>query len=180
MAISTLRNALMPTSADTLEALIAKQAISEQIYAYCRAMDRIDRELGHAVWHPDGVADYGAIFQGTGAEFIELVCTGHLRLEGHSHQVSNILIEVRGDRAYSEAYVTAALRERREGRLFQMTVRGRYVDQWELRDGRWAITRRTYVHDFDDVRAVEEIGREGWSRRDREDPVYVLGPPGES
>lgn len=164
------------TNAAAVGDLIAKQAITEQIYAYCRAMDRVDRELGTAVWHAGGLADYGAIFQGTGAEFVEWVCTGHMRLEAHSHQVSNILIAVSGERAFSEAYVTAALREKRDGKLFQKTVRGRYIDQWSRQDGRWAIDRRTYVHDFDSVSEVTETSLDGWGRRDRRDPAY--GPSG--
>jgi len=154
--------------------LLAKQAITEQIYRYCRAMDRIDNDLGKTVWHADGLADYGSIFQGTGHEFIEWVAIGHSTTAGHSHQVSNILIEVSGDTATSEAYVTAALRRRADGRLVQMTIRGRYLDRWSRRDGRWAIDKRRYVHDFDDVREITEISREGWSARDRSDPLYAL------
>jgi hypothetical protein len=157
-----------------VEELLAKQAITEQIHLYCRAMDRIDRELGKTVWHPDGVADYGSIFQGTGAEFIEWVSEGHSQMLGHSHQVANIVITVTGETATSEAYVCAALRQRRDGQVVQATIRGRYLDRWSRRGGRWAIDRRTYVHDFDDVREITEQRIEPWGRRDRGDPVYAL------
>jgi hypothetical protein len=94
-----------------VDVLVAKQAITEAIYTYCRALDRMDWDLAHTVWHPDGTADYGPnMFQGTGPGFIEWVWAQHAGMMGHSHQITNILIEVDGDRAASEAYVTAALR----------------------------------------------------------------------
>ena len=33
--------------------LLAKQAITEALYKYCRAMDRMDNELGKSVFHVD-------------------------------------------------------------------------------------------------------------------------------
>jgi len=154
--------------------LLAKQAITEQIYRYCRAMDRIDNDLGKSVWHSDGWADYGPIFQGMGHEFVEWVAISHSAMMSHSHQVSNILIDVSGERAKSEAYVTATLRKSESGKLTELTVRGRYLDQWSERDGRWAIDHRRYTHDFDDVREIAEVASEGWGARDRSDPLYAL------
>ena len=39
--------------------LIEKEAIREQIYTYCRALDRIDNELGYSVFAEDAKVDYG-------------------------------------------------------------------------------------------------------------------------
>lgn len=155
--------------------LLAKQAITEQIYRYCRAMDRIDNDLGKTVWHGDGLADYGPIFRGKGNEYVEWVENQHLATVDRSHQVSNILIEVRGESATSEAYVTAALRRRSDdGKLTQLTIRGRYLDRWSRRDGRWAIDERRYAHDFDDIRDITEVLFVGWGARDRSDLLYSL------
>src|ERR1700754_4718883 len=93
-----------------LQSVSDRQQITDQIYRYCRAMDRIDHELGYSIWHEDGTADYGHNFQGTGRAFIDHVCQQHAGLQQHSHQVSNIIIELDGDSAGSEAYVTATLR----------------------------------------------------------------------
>ena len=38
-------------------------------------MDRINDALGRSVFHADAVADYGAMFPGTGHGFIELLPT---------------------------------------------------------------------------------------------------------
>jgi hypothetical protein len=87
--------------------LEAKQAITEAIYRYCRAMDRIDPELAKTVWHGDATLDYGRIFKMTAAEYTASIEAMHAPFDATHHQVGNILIDVDGDRATSEAYVTA-------------------------------------------------------------------------
>ena len=151
------------------------QAITKQIYLYCRAMDRMDVNLGYSIWHADGEADYGeAIFQGTGRGFVDWVTKTHAGMVRHSHQVSNIIVNLDGDRAASESYVTAALRMENADGLVEITTRGRYLDRWSCREGRWAIDRRVYVHDFDDVRRIEATQIAGTSTRDRSDPSYAI------
>jgi hypothetical protein len=44
-----------PTTDATLQALSARQAITELSYRYCRSVDRLDIPLGHSIWHDDGV-----------------------------------------------------------------------------------------------------------------------------
>lgn len=84
-------------------------AIEQQLYRCCRAMDRMDVELGYSIWHDYGEADYGeAIFRGSGKDFVDFVTQRHAGMIAHSHQISNIPLEVRDDRADSESYVTAA------------------------------------------------------------------------
>ena len=151
-----------------------RQAITDQIYRYCRAMDRIDQKLGYAIWHEDGTADYGANFQGNGRGFIDHVCAQHSQLLHHSHQVTNIIIELADDKAASEAYVTATLRMRREGKLLQMVVLSRYIDTWSKREGRWALDHRIAVMDMDEVREVTPMYEHDRARRDRSDPSYAV------
>ena len=151
------------------------QAIQLQIYRYCRAMDRMDVELGYSIWHEDGEADYGAsIFKGSGRAFVDWVTKSHAACISHSHQVTSIIVDLRGDRAVSESYVTAALRMKNGDDLNELTTRGRYLDRWSYRDGRWAIDKRGYVHDFDDIRRIEATSIPGGSSRDRSDPSYAL------
>lgn len=137
-------------SPNTLSVLAAKQEISEVIHLYCRAMDRIDRKLGLEIWHPGGTVDYAPAFTGkTAAEFVEWVSTLHENLAGTSHQIGNVVIEVDGDRATSESYLTAVLRIRGEDGLIDRVIRGRYLDKWSRRDDRWAIDHRKYVRDME-------------------------------
>jgi hypothetical protein len=152
-----------------------RDAIADQLYRYCRAMDRIDPALGHAVWHEDGTADYGPdIFQGTGRGFVDHVCIQHAQTLGHSHQMSNIIVEIDGDNAASESAVTATLRIMREGKLMQITVWSRYVDRWSKRRGRWAIDHRIAINDFDEIREVTPLRPTTRGSRDRTDPSYEV------
>lgn len=159
----------------SLQAMADRQAITDQIYRYCRAVDRIDAELGYSIWHEDGTADYGRdVFQGTGRGFIDHVCVQHRRLLVHSHQVTNIIIELDGDRAGSESYVTATLRMERDGRLLQMTVHSRYIDTWSRRNEHWAIDHRLTIIDMDEIREVTPMKDHVRGSRDRHDPSYTV------
>ena len=131
---------------DALEVLVAKQAITEALHRYCHGLDRFDR--GQAdIWHPGGTASYEGIFEGTGAGFLDWVWPVHETFERTSHQVTNILIDVDGDRATSETYVTVCLRNAE----VDLVNRGRYSDTWSRRDGRWGVDARTYTDDIAQV-----------------------------
>jgi ketosteroid isomerase-like protein len=165
------------TSATNPGALADQQAIRDLIYTYCRAVDRLDIPLGHSIWHEDSYADYGAdYYQGPGRPVIDLICKNHLGLLGHSHQVTNILIELDGDRAGSEAYMTGTMRFESQGKLMQLGMWARYVDRWERRQERWGLSHRQVVFDLEEIRAVTPAGRQLNFTRDRHDPSYqVLG-----
>lgn len=159
---------------DLLTQVADRQAITDQIYRYCRAMDRIDYELGYSIWHEDGTADYGDNYKGSGRGFIDHVCAQHSGLIQHSHQMSNVIVELDGDQASSESYVTATLRIERGGRLMQMTVLSRYVDRWSKRAGRWALDHRQAIMEMDEIREVTPMKtHSGWTR-DRSDPSYAV------
>ena len=154
------------------QALADRQEITEQIYRYCRSVDRLDVPLGRSVFHEDATADYGDIYQGSGRGVIDHICAQHLGALAHSHQVSNILIDVDGDRAGSEAYVAAHIRIQQGDQLMQIGVWSRYIDQWSKRDGKWAIDKRVTVYDFDEIRPVTDTGRGRRGTRDQGDPSY--------
>jgi SnoaL-like domain len=164
----------MTKSAD-LRALADREAITELIYRYCRSVDRLDIPLGHSIWHEDAIADYGAdYYQGPGKGVIDQICKHHLGMLHHSHQISNVIIDLDGDRAGSEAYCTASLRVMRDERLMQMTVWTRYIDQWSRRNGRWGIDKRVTIMDFDEVREVTPMMTLSRGSRDRSDPSYAV------
>lgn len=161
---------------DIVTQLADKDAIRTLIYTYCRSVDRCDVPLGHAVWHEDGVADYGAdYYQGPGKGVIDKICANHLHLLSHSHQVSNVLIELHGEKAGSESYVTGTMRMDRDGRRMAMEVIGRYLDKWEKRDGRWGLVYRGVVFDHATIREDMPLPGHGLpSARDLTDPSYAV------
>lgn len=160
-------------SFDTLSALADRQTIADLIYRYCRSVDRLDIPLGHSIWHDDAIADYGpTVYQGPGKGVIDLICAQHRKTLHHLHQVGNMLIELDGDRAASETYVTAALRVMAGETVRKITVWGRYIDSWSRRDGRWGLDKRIAIRDFDEIREVNEMTRHDVGRRDEADPSY--------
>lgn len=164
-----------PAGAELLKTLADRQAIRDLLYRYCRAVDRIDAQLGYAVFHEDATADYGEDFYvGPARGLIDLICRQHRNAVCHTHQVTNILTELDGDRAASEAYVISALRFMRDGQLKQVTTWGRYLDQWERRDGRWGIAHRMAVRDLDEIADVTPLSGTSRGQRDRSDPSYDL------
>jgi len=150
----------------------AELEIGRVLRRYCRSMDRIDPKLGYSVWHEDGLADYGSYFQGTGRRFIDWVCDFHRTVDATSHQIANTTIDLRGEHAASETYITAAVLFRKNGRQLLTTGRGRYLDDWSQRGGRWAIDKRRYIQDFAVTQETEAMP--GWGRRDHSDPSYEM------
>ena len=160
--------------AHTLDDLLAKDAIRERLHDYVRGMDRMDDDLARSVFHADAPADYDAMYRGTGHGFVDFVHAAHERALVHTHQLGSISISVEGERAVSEAYVTVTLRfSTPDGGLLDARACGRYLDRWERRAGRWAISARRYLHELDDLAPVTQAqyGTEG--KRDRSDPSYA-------
>jgi hypothetical protein len=138
-------------------------------------MDRRDDELGCAVWHQDGTADYGAgVFQGKGRDFVAQVSRNHLRRTVHSHQIGTVGIVVNGDHAASEAYATIRLRTAVADGFTEELYVGRYLDRWSRRDGRWAIDHRVWVLDFDEADRPVAARLPSGSSRDAGDPSYAV------
>jgi hypothetical protein len=160
---------------EEIRALHDKQQITEALYTYCRAVDRVDRELGYSIWHDDATVDYGdGIYRGNARGVIDYICESHLKGVVHSHQITNILIKLDGDRAFSEAYVISGARIIFDGVLKQITTRGRYLDRWSRRAGRWGIEKRFFAHDFGDIRTIAPNSIPARFSLDRNDPSYAL------
>jgi len=148
-------------------------AIIDKIYRYCRSVDRLDVPLGHSVFHADSHARFPT-YEGSGRGWIDAVCVAHLNFLHHSHQVTNIILDVDGDTAGSESYVTAKLRSRDGDAVMEREFCARYIDRWSRRDGEWAIDDRECVVDFDSVREVTTINDNVRARRDAADPSYAV------
>lgn len=162
------------TSEPLPSAIADRLAITDLLYRYARSVDRIDKPLGHSVWHPHGVADYGDFFQGNGRASIDMICDSHLHLAMTQHLVSNIVIDLNGDEAASESCVFASLRRSGPEGPMQLSVWGRYLDQWARIDGQWGLVSRVSVMDMQDARPATSFGTAGQTVRDHSDPSYSL------
>ncbi|MGI5456442.1 nuclear transport factor 2 family protein [Streptomyces sp. CA-249302] len=166
---------------DQLAALLAKDAIRDVLHSYSRGLDRMDRALADSVWHADGTADYGPGHRGGAAGFLDFVWAFHAGFRSHSHLVANELIrlDLPSGTATSETYVAVWLQTAPEdGFVTDQVHRGRYLDRWSLRAGRWAIDHRDYVGDmFHEARHADrspgpDLAR--WGTRDATDLSYPL------
>jgi len=177
--------ALPVSDQERLEELLAKDAIRRQIYNYARGLDRMDKALAVAVWHPAGTADYGGAVT-LGSEFVEGAFRFHESFLSHTHHMIDTIIDVDGDTAVSETYANSSMLQATDTRAVQGVVvgaggvsvsliRGRYADRWSRRDGRWALDHRSYIEDF---RTVQELPAQGQAagRRNRTDPSYTVYP----
>lgn len=169
-----------------LQSLLDKQAITELLYRYARALDRCDLELLKACFHPDSTHDHGP-FEGTSADF----CTWAIELlhglTATQHHLGNILIELQGDTARSETYWVAYHRipaaaggagiVAGRGTETDLFIGGRYIDRLERRKGEWKIARRVGIHDWQRYETANDDGffqSDARKRgvRDRSDRAY--------
>jgi len=154
---------------ESLAVLLAKQAISEVICTYARALDRLDEPLLRSVFHPgsrhehffvgpssDPSAPSSPEAPGDFVAFAIGALKTHVRTH---HQLGNILIELEGeDVAWAETYFTAWHRMRAKGdplagpaafdTEMDYFVGGRYIDRFACVNGEWKITHRTGMTDW--------------------------------
>ena len=119
---------------DSLAELEAKEEILGVLACYCRAFDRQDRAMLAACWHEGGPA--------------QSLDRSVQRGQAQSCMIANALILVDGQTAVSESYATtwnqaAAV----DGLVVERHWRGRYLDRWSRRNGRWAIDERRTICD---------------------------------
>jgi len=161
-----------------LQTLLARQEIRDVHSRYCRGLDRMDKPMAYSVWHEDGTAHYEGMFEGTGHGFVDWVWEAHSHMERHSHQITNVLAEIDGDRATREAYVTVVLwtLPDADGNQTEHVGRGRYLARWERREGRFAIVERFFMQDMGTVTPLARADISPSSARDASDPSFSFIP----
>ena len=163
-----------------LQELLDKEAIREVLARYCRGLDRMDKAMAYQVWWDGGTAFYDGIFEGTGHGFIDWVWESHARMERHSHQITNVLIDVDVDagQARSEAYVTVAMWTLPDagGKQTEIVGRGRYLDRWSKRDDVWAIEHRIHLLDMSTMLPLTRGDVSAGSTRDQTDLSFEFIP----
>ena len=152
-------------------------------------LDRIDEKLLRSVFHPDSTHRHGP-YEGPSSRFVDYAIETLNGLEITQHHIGNVLIDLQGDIANSEAYFVAyhRLAAGRPGEgVFgahrveideDVFVGGRYIDRFERRDGVWKIAHRTGIHDWHQWSAADErdftalFSPAQRGKRDKTDFVY--------
>lgn len=170
-----------------MKIIIAKDKIKDTLYKYCRGVDRCDLELLRSCYWPDSFDDHGRFFSGNGYEFCEKIIPVLKQIESTTHSVGNFLIDVDGDRAFSECQWSIVHRFREPNCLLDWHHQGRYLNIFECRDGEWKIKvhrivktsdRLHITRDMDDamreagILKTEETVPVLWGDRFPNDPVY--------
>ncbi|QNK79500.1 nuclear transport factor 2 family protein [Nakamurella sp. PAMC28650] len=139
----------MGDDADELQMLVDKSRITELLTRYLRAIDRADVATLRACYLPGATEEHGGMYRGPAQGYIDLIQEAlcHPRSVG-THALSNVVIDLAGDRAVSEHYVLALTRVKVDGVVTDHLVSTRIVDDLQRRDGRWLIGRRRLRFDW--------------------------------
>lgn len=140
---------------EQMSELYDKQLLHENLMRYCRGVDRMDRDLIRSAYWPDSTDDHGG-YVGGGQEWADAALAHREAIRSNNHHVSNVLIELDGDRARRESMFLGVYTFTDPPlTVFQG---GRYRDLCEKRDGEWRILTRVVLWDWCEQRA----SRPGW------------------
>jgi hypothetical protein len=141
-----------------LQALLDKQAISEVIARYSRTLDWLDDEGQASCYWPDAAIDY-EFFKGTAAEFVPVVMQIERSSQRRWHFLGGLQIKLHStSSASAEAYGIATGVREAEGVWTGNMFGGRYLDEFEKRDGEWRISKRNYIMDWSMPLGVQNDG----------------------
>jgi hypothetical protein len=127
-------------------ALSDHDAIRQVAARYARGVDRLDGDLMKSAYWPEATDDHG-VFVGNAMAFCDRVIDSHQRFTGTMHCVMNHAIEVNGSTASGEIYNDTYVFRTDNGVDHIDTWFGRYLDQYENRNGEWRIIERICVHE---------------------------------
>jgi hypothetical protein len=136
-----------------LEALLAKQEISDVMQRYSRTLDWLDDEGQASCFWPEAPIDYG-FFTGTAEDFLPVVMEIERASQRRWHMLSRVSIKLHTPtNASVECYgLATGIREQDDGSWSGNLYGGRYLDEFERRavDGeqQWRISKRQYIMDW--------------------------------
>jgi len=129
-----------------------QQDITQLLYRNVRSIDRLDAELMKSTYWPDAVQDHQdpinpIDYSGNAWEFCDYAVSELAKVERTHHRLSNISIELNGDKAYAEAYVWAYHYFKTPDGNKEGILLGRYQNKLEKRNGEWKISYRLTIFD---------------------------------
>lgn len=120
-----------------------KAQISEVLIRYATGIDRRDWELFRSIWADDAVSDYGRGFRFHGPdEVTEYMIETHRPMGATQHRMTNMVIEVDGDRATARTYAHVVLMVDKNDPTAWMDVIAHYDDVFVRTPDGWRISER--------------------------------------
>lgn len=177
---AALSNPVHAQSAPEIQQLLSKQAITELLYKYPRALDRLDRNLLMSIGHPEAKVEFGKTVFPNWTAYTDWMMKAHADMLGNNHRITNILIEIKGDTAVSESTGTALLLVKQEkgDDYEERYMHSRYLDKWSRRGGKWGLDFRQTVMDYRVVKPVSAADVKNMyvmgQRTGAADPSYKL------
>ncbi|WP_242128981.1 nuclear transport factor 2 family protein [Sphingobium sp. Sx8-8] len=132
--------------------LVARREILKAIHAYMRGQDRLDPALQLSAFHADADADCG-LLRGGPTAYTDFAQGLLAQMKASQHLVGQVDLDVDVDAgtATGEVYFFAWHRVGESGELGEagdLMMAGRYIDDYMLKDGKWAIQRRRELIDW--------------------------------
>ncbi|MCT4613751.1 MAG: nuclear transport factor 2 family protein [Marinifilaceae bacterium] len=169
-----------------LQKVLDRQEIEQLLYRLTRSFDRRDAELMKSCYWPEAVEELEDIisgsfqYNGNAHEFVPMAMQGFGYFNRTFHRLSNILIELDGDKANAETYIVAyhqfTDKEKKEQEQF---VGARQLYKFEKRNGEWRIMHRLSMWEFNQNQAstamwidLEKVNPRYISKRDKSDVSY--------
>ncbi|MFA8436908.1 MAG: nuclear transport factor 2 family protein [Marinifilaceae bacterium] len=133
-----------------------RQEIEQLMYRHARSLDRMDAELMKSTYWPEGIEEhqdpiYPELFHwnDNAWKFVPEAMKGFENLKITQHRISNILIELDGDKATAETYVWAYhVHTDENGVDHEGILGGRHHFRLEKRNDEWRIMHRSTVFDW--------------------------------
>jgi hypothetical protein len=142
--------------------LIARRDIEDALCRYMRGQDRLDPDLHRSAFHDDAYVDCG-LMAGTADEFVSFAQGFLAEMEGSQHVIGQVQLDIRGSEASGEVYFYAWHRVRENGETKDLSVAGRYIDEYACRNGEWRIVKRRELVD--------------WARTDASADEFLINNP---
>ncbi len=132
-----------------LQAMLDREAIRNCIARLARGEDRRDAEVLSACYWPDSSFDYG-MYQGAFADYLAWVVPGADAILNTQHVLGQTVIELSGDTAKAETHAISYHRVDMGEEVGERDtcIGGRYLDEFEKRDGVWGIKHRAMLYDW--------------------------------
>ena len=126
-----------------------RRAITDVVQRYMRGLDRLDAALQRSAFHDDAYVDCG-FMKGTADEFTSFAQGFLAEMEGSQHFLGQVQIEIHSaEHASGECYFQAwHAAHDPQGKLRDLFVAGRYVDEYTYKNGGWRISRRKLIVDW--------------------------------